>query len=83
VEVTALVCTNENFTENTHAVEIVAQMIQDAKMRCITMKMSEGLNQLEETDRQNFRAYMDAKVKAYESMEATLIKNQIPLDKLI
>jgi hypothetical protein len=71
IEVKALVCGNPNFSPNTNAVELVAEMIKDAKANCFR-----SLRHSTAEPNESFEAYIEGKIRAYEAIEASLIKNQ-------
>jgi hypothetical protein len=75
VEVQALVCNNSNFTLNTHAVELVAEMVKDAKTMCLRL-ISKRLIENGSNEDDELIKYLEGKIKAYEFMEQSLIKNQ-------
>lgn len=63
-KVKALINTNPNFPENTHAVEIVGEMIQDAKSQCLRL--------VGRTNDKGLQKYLNGKITTYESIEKTL-----------
>jgi hypothetical protein len=71
IEVKALVWGNPNFSPNTNAVELVAEMIKDAKANCFR-----SLRHSLAEPNKNFENYIEGKIKAYEAMKQSLIKNQ-------
>lgn len=75
IEVEALECHNSDFPLNTHAIELIAEMIHDAKSHChriITQRLVENNS----NDEDDLIKYLEGKIMAYESMEKSLIKNQ-------
>jgi hypothetical protein len=66
LKVKALVNNNPNFPENAHAIEIVEEMIKDAKCQCIR------LTGRAEPDNMVLVNYLEGKIKAYEAIERSL-----------
>lgn len=67
MKVRALVNSNPEFPENAHAIEIVNEMVTDAKCQCIRLAgraEAQGDTKLEN--------YIDAKIRTYEAIEETL-----------
>lgn len=70
IRVKALENLNDNFSNNAHAIEIVEEMIKDAKCQCIR------LSGRAEIDGNNVLVkYLEGKIRAYDYIEKSLADN--------
>lgn len=70
IRVKALENLNDNFSNNAHAIEIVEEMIKDAKCQCIRLS-----GKAENESNTGLVKYLESKIKTYDYIEKSLVDN--------